>query len=342
MRRQHRGADAIGVEVGGAGRTVERLQILLEGAPAGGIAPARDLEAVLQARLRLVGGFLPARAEADGDQRVAIMAGEVELGAHGDIARLGHPVAFLETAMGVKLLPAVRGADIADRAGDERHRAGEGEGAGLGAGREQHRHALVVVHPGSVVGAGIDEMRREQAEHAVVGEFALQRLEGDSLQECLALRIGQDLLLDPPLAVAGRVHDPEGGDAFLDHRDRMVAVALFLGEIAVRAGDDEAEIAGTGGVDARPVDLVQDAVAEREPDAAGGGAGGSDAGLGARRPARRQAGLSRRCHLPGRVHSRFSVALDLQLRQQSVVNPCGRMGYGYRTERRPGATGGRA
>ena len=46
-------------------------------------------------------------------------------------------------------------------------------------------------------------------------------------------------------------------------------------------------------IDARIVDLVEDAVAQREPDATVATDGSADAALGARRPARREAGPAR-------------------------------------------------
>ncbi len=273
---------------------VERQQRVLPGAPALHIVPAQLLEAFLQAGDGAEARFLRADAEAQRDQHRAVAGGEVDLGAEGDIAALGALVALVEAAVAAELPPAVRGADIADRAGLPRHRAGERERDALPAGGEQHGRALVVADPGGIVRARIDEVRREQREQAVVGDVADQRLEGHLLDQHLAARIGDDLLLDAPAPVLRRVEQVIGRHAVLEHADLVVGVALLLGEIAVRGGDEEAEVARAGGIDARIVDLVEDAVAEREPQPARRRAGGADAHLGARRPARRAAGPARR------------------------------------------------
>jgi len=43
-------------------------------------------------------------------------------------------------------------------------------------------------------------------------------------------------------------------------------VAFFFGEEVATVGDEEAEVAGAGLVDAGEIDLVQNAVADGEPD----------------------------------------------------------------------------
>ena len=63
-------------------------------------------------------------------------------------------------------------------------------------------------------------------------------------------------------------------------------MALFLGEEVTTICDDETEITGAGAVDARPVDLVHYAMAQREPDPVARREGGADAALRAGRPSR--------------------------------------------------------
>ena len=63
-------------------------------------------------------------------------------------------------------------------------------------------------------------------------------------------------------------------------------MALFLREERVAVGDDQAEIARAGLVDAGKINLVENSVAEREPDAAVQIERCAHAGLGARSPAR--------------------------------------------------------
>ena len=57
--------------------------------------------------------------------------------------------------------------------------------------------------------------------------------------------------------------------------------------------DDETEIAGARVIDARVVDLVEDAVAQREPDATVATDGSADAAFRARRPACGEPGPAR-------------------------------------------------
>src|SRR5579871_837488 len=79
----------------------------------------------------------------------------------------------------------------------------------------------------------------------------------------------------------------EGRNAVLERFDCYVAVALLLGEEARAVGHDQAEVANAGLVDAGIIDLIEDAVADGEPDAACVRQSRPDAALGARRPAGR-------------------------------------------------------
>jgi len=72
------------------------------------------------------------------------------------------------------------------------------------------------------------------------------------------------------------------------------SAALLLLEVD---GNDEAEIADLRAVDAGIVDLVDDAVAEREPDARAAEAAADDV-LGAARPGRGDAALAGRRAVP--------------------------------------------
>ena len=142
----------------------------------------------------------------------------------------------------------------------------------------------------------------------------MERLEGNLLQQSFAPRIGNDVLFDPVAAVRCRVDEPKRRNALLDHVDFMNGVSLLFGKIAVPVGDDQTHIARTGGVDARIVDLVQNAVTDREPDAAACGQRGSDAALGARRPTRRQAGRA------GRLYCVFACHLPLVLSLKQIIS----------------------
>src|SRR5579859_2950839 len=111
----------------------------------------------------------------------------------------------------------------------------------------------------------------------------------DLLHNDVGALVGQDVFVDTEAPADVGVGELEGGDAVFETVQNGRAIALFFGEEAVAVGDDEAEVAGAGLVDARIVDFVQDAVAEGEPDAADRGKRGADAGLGAGGPAWRNA-----------------------------------------------------
>ena len=78
-------------------------------------------------------------------------------------------------------------------------------------------------------------------------------------------------------------------------------------------GDDETEIAGARVIDARVIDLVENPVAQREPDTAVATDRGTDAAFRARRPARRNARPARRKRL-----NLFGSEWDLLRRASSL------------------------
>ena len=136
-------------------------------------------------------------------------------------------------------------------------------------------------------------MRGEDGHQGIVGEGALEGDEADALQHDFPRGVGEDLLFDAvPLLTAG-VRQAERGYALGKGDDGVVGVTLLFGQPALAIGDDESQVADAGLVDAGVVDLVENAVAKREPDPATGterGAHaafrtGSPAGLDAR-PAR--------------------------------------------------------
>ncbi len=60
----------------------------------------------------------------------------------------------------------------------------------------------------------------------------------------------------------------------------MLGVALLFGKEAMVAGHDEAEVAGASKIRPLIIDLIENAVAEREPGAAHRCEGRPDAGFG--------------------------------------------------------------
>src|SRR5204863_103080 len=88
-------------------------------------------------------------------------------------------------------------------------------------------------------------------------------LELDRDDEHVTFRVGRD---PEPQPIPGMdMGDLDGGDARRDEPQRIVGDPLDLDPEAAVVGDDEAEIADLRNIDARIIDFVDDAEAEREP-----------------------------------------------------------------------------
>jgi hypothetical protein len=118
----------------------------------------------------------------------------------------------------------------------------------------------------------------------------LQGFEADLLQHNVAIRIGEDFLVNAVAAANLSVDQLIGGDTGLERFVFEGAVAFFLGKEIASVGDDQAQVAGASLVNAGKVDFVQNAVAGGEPDLAVLVQGRAGGGFGARGPARRNAG----------------------------------------------------
>src|SRR6185437_5850563 len=156
--------------------------------------------------------------------------------------------------------------------------------------RKQQRRALEIVHPCGVAATLIAQVRCEQDMQAIVGQDTSLRNEPDLLQHGVTMRIGQCLLFDAITALPADVGQRERWDARGQPANAGVSVALLLGEERRAVRDDQSHVAHTSLVDARIIDLVEDAVAEREPDVTAVGEGRAPADLGARGPAGRDTG----------------------------------------------------
>lgn len=126
----------------------------------------------------------------------------------------------------------------------------------------------------------------------VVGELAWQWFETNFLQEDVAVRVGEDFFVNAIVAVDFGVDEFEGGDARLEGGVLECAVAFFFREIIASVGDQQAEIAGAGLIDAGKIHFVDNSVTGSEPDLAMLVQGGASSGFGAGSPARRDAGAS--------------------------------------------------
>ncbi len=117
-----------------------------------------------------------------------------------------------------------------------------------------------VGNPGAVVEAARAQVRGEQR---VEPEALPDELVGD--HEHVAQRVGQEL--ERELVVLALVDDPRQRRMRRVGHEPVAVDTLEL-EPAVGPRDDEAEVADLGLAGRRPVDLVDDAVAERDPEPA--------------------------------------------------------------------------
>src|ERR1700730_4833367 len=158
-----------------------------------------------------------------------------------------------------KVLPSIGGADEPDRPTAPRRGAAERQRIGASRG-EEHLAPLMVGQPSGVVPATIHEVRRKEGVEAVIADRAALGLEAYTLKNDIAARIGKHKLFDDIATVARCVAQHEGGNAVVHRPDRARGVTLLFREIAAAVGDDEAEIARAGIVDAGKLDLIKNAV----------------------------------------------------------------------------------
>lgn len=144
-----------------------------------------------------------ALTEAQGDDEFVAASSKIDLGTKCDIAAARRIVKPGQLEMLRQILPTIRAADEADRAGAPRHRASERESIAAAA-REQHVVPFIGAEPGVVIGAAIDEMRRQQREQAIVAR-TVERVEDDTLQHDVAVRVRNDRLRDPIAAIGSDV-----------------------------------------------------------------------------------------------------------------------------------------
>src|ERR1051325_1923631 len=100
------------------------------------------------------------------------------------------------------------------------------------------------------------------------------------------MRISDDVLDDAVTPAGFRIGQPVIERALFRILDLMLQVAPFFVAEGLAIGDQKLKIAGVRAIHVGIIQLVDDAVAEGEPDAAAGVVSGADAFLGAAGPTR--------------------------------------------------------
>ena len=164
--------------------------------------------------------------------------------------------------MVAKLPPSVGDADEADGPGEERRAPQHGQVRPT-AKRAQNVVPLVFTELAVVVRPCVDEMRRQQGEHAqpCLGGIFEANVQNDRI----AARVREHAIDHPESPAAMRARQAESGNPVFDTFDDRLAVALDLGEESVPVGDDEPEVADASLVNTWIIDFVDDAVADGEP-----------------------------------------------------------------------------
>ena len=98
-------------------------------------------------------------------------------------------------------------------------------------------------------------MRRQQSVEAVVRECALQGDEANLLQHDIAIRIGQNFLVDPVPSLHLCIGQLVGRYAGRNRNILEPAVTFFFGEKTLAIGNDEAHVASAGLINPRVINL---------------------------------------------------------------------------------------
>ena len=218
-----------------------------------------------------------------------------------DVAGPGCVVLPGQCAVAGKVLPAIAAADES-RAGAApgvllpRVDGGEGQPEGTLL-RPQQLVAAVLHDCRAVVGAGAAQVRCEQrvgAQRRIAVEGDLDEQHITMLARCHTQREIEALVV---------VHDVHRGRAGRGEPQLVLPQALHLDPEARAVADDETQVADLRDVNARVIDLVDDAAADGEPQARVTERA-ADHFLGAAAPGRRQSGRSRsRAHRPTAARS---------------------------------------
>ena len=220
---------------------------------------------------------------------------EIDLADDGDVAVLRAIELPIEPEVVAQVLPAVARADESAGCLQEIGIDAERETGAIFP-RDQDLLARRAVAARGVAPSAAVEMRREQ--HVDLQSVRPLRFAFDARvnQHARPVRVGDDLLDDAiaPLRVAR--HDAITERVAADAVDLASQITLLLVKEAFSIGDQELQVPDLRMVDRGVIDFVQDAVREREPDAARIRVRGADPFLRARGPARRNARMPESLH----------------------------------------------
>jgi hypothetical protein len=109
-------------------------------------------------------------------------------------------------------------------------------------------------------------MRREKGIEMVRPQVTLKWYKDRSLQDHIPVRISDDLFFNSIETTTARIDNPAVGDSVSIGCDLRCGVTLLLRKELNPIGDDHSKVPRACLIDARIEDLVQDPMADREPD----------------------------------------------------------------------------
>jgi len=177
---------------------------------------------------------------------------------------------------------------------------------------------LVIAEPVRVVAAIRTEVWRQEGVDPIIARLALQRDEPDALQERVARRVGENLLLDPIAALPARIRQSIRGDSLREILLDRLGVPLLFREEPTGTGHDQSQVSSAREVRVGIIDLVEDAVAEGDPDPAGSCRRAPDPALGARCPPGRDSGMPG-CFVDQLDHRMPSEVLETMVQAPGVI-----------------------
>src|SRR5260370_32973163 len=124
--------------------------------------------------------------------------------------------------------------------------------------------------------------------------MSLQRHKPNLLHHHVSPGIGQHFFFDPVASRHAHVGQFVDRHSWFYGKVPEGTMAFLFREELTTVGDNQTEVAGASLVHAGKVDFIKDAMTQREPNPAVEVQGSSDAGLGARSPARFNSGPARR------------------------------------------------
>src|ERR1019366_9375091 len=128
----------------------------------------------------------------------------------------------------------------------------------------------------------------------VVAQISLERHKPNFLQHPVSPRIGQHFLFDAVPALHARIGQFVGRHSWFDGKVAEGTMAFLFREEPTTVADNQAEVAGAGLVHPGKIDLIENAMTQREPNPAVKVQRSAYTGLGARSPAGFDSGPARR------------------------------------------------